>query len=724
MVDFLSICPNCCKESDSSGICPICGIASNDVKNEEYCVPAGSILLDRYYIGKVIGQGGFGITYLGYDTKFKTKIAVKEYFPHGYAYRELHKERHTVYSLSGEKTEFFNRGMEKFIAEAQRLAHFSGAPGIVNVRDYFNENNTAYIVMEFVEGEPLKSILEKRGKLSEAETITIFLPILKTLQRVHAAGILHRDIAPDNIMVEPDGTARLIDFGASAEIDESAATSAAVIKHFYVPEEQYDTNRRRQGSWTDVYAVSATIFKTLEGQNIPDAIERLRGVEFKGFTLPVSKPVSKAVMHGLALLAKDRAQTVDELIQVFSEREALAAYDKTKVKNKFEKAPKPKKEKKIKPKKEKIPKPETEKPTVKKTGIFNKKKLIAVISGIAAVVVVVSAFIVLPKILGEATITDGNETATSTNNLVDNNTETATAIGTVTTARSTSAEVNTTKSPNVTTALAVTEKTVTDGYVENFRLRAAFEALGFGDYTGNLKNGQPDGYGVFTFSKASYEGNFVNGIPHGEGTLIRSYITGSYGNFEYTGDFVNGKYEGQGTLICSYSNDTYNNSEYTGDFVNGEFEGQGKLIRPNNWEKEYTGSFKNGELHGSGVMVDANGTIFEGTWKNGQKNGKFTQYDIIADDEYWKPGKNWIKTIEYIDDLMKPNQTVEQLGYLQDGGIRTDYYVTDPSGDHFLGNSVDDPRTLRHVKVINPDGSFYEWDDVYEGNEWIESISE
>jgi serine/threonine protein kinase len=380
MNEFSHICPNCCNETGGGGgDCPVCGVDAASVKNEEYCIPVGSVLLDRYFIGKAIGQGGFGITYVGYDAKFQTKIAVKEYFPHGYAFRELHKDKHTVYSLSGEKTEFYNRGIEKFITEARRLAQFSGAPGIVNVRDFFNENNTAYIVMEFVEGEPLKDILERRGKLSEIEAKAIFEPILKTLQKVHNSGILHRDIAPDNIMVEPDGTARLIDFGASAEIDDNAATSAAVIKHFYVPEEQYDNNRRRQGPWTDVYAISATIFRALEGETIPDAIERLRGEPFEGFTVTLSEPVKNAVMNGLALFAKDRAQSVDELIEAFSDP-AESTVKKKRKKALFE--------------------------TYKTKKSY--KRIAAILGGIAALVAVLCLVIFLPK----NTVPTGGEAGT------------------------------------------------------------------------------------------------------------------------------------------------------------------------------------------------------------------------------------------------------------------------------------------------------------------------
>jgi serine/threonine protein kinase len=475
MIDFSHICPNCCKESgDGGGYCPVCGTDAADIKNEEFCVPAGSVLLDRYFVGKVIGQGGFGITYLGYDAKLKTKIALKEYFPHGYAFRELHKDKHTVYSLSGEKTEFYNRGIEKFIGEARRLAQFSGSPGIVNVRDYFNENNTAYIVMEFVEGEPLEDILEKRGRLSEAETIAIFQPILKTLQKVHAAGILHRDIAPDNIMVEPDGTARLIDFGAAVEVDESAKTSAAVIKHFYVPEEQYDSNRRRQGPWTDVYALSATIFRAIEGKNLPDALERLRGVEFDGFTVPVSEPVKNAVMNGLALFPKDRSQTVEELLSAFSPGVGTSVYVK----------PKTAKTAVIKPEKKKSPK-------------------IPIALGGVAVIAAVCLVIFLPR----AAVPTGGEIETT----------------------------------------ASVEKQSLDvaqinGDVKDFDYYVQI-GIGPGKYTGNLKDGKPEGKGVYTASSGSYDGEWKNGLPNGFGIIVYNNEIQSV----YEGEWKDGIKNGKGT---------------------------------------------------------------------------------------------------------------------------------------------------------------------------------
>jgi serine/threonine protein kinase len=570
MNDFSHICPNCCMESgDGGGYCPVCGIDAASIKNEEFCIPAGSVLLDRYYVGKVIGQGGFGITYLGYDAKFKTKIALKEYFPHGYAFREIHKDKHTVYSLSGDKTEFYNRGIEKFIAEARRLAQFSGAPGIVNVRDYFSENNTAYIVMEFVEGQPLADILEKRGRLSEAEVTAIFLPIIKTLQKVHAADILHRDIAPDNIMVEPDGTARLIDFGASAEVDESAATSAAVIKHFYVPEEQYDSNRRRQGAWTDVYALCATIFRALEGANLPDALERLRGMPFDGFTVPVSAPVKAAVIHGLALFQKDRAQNVEELLEAFSGvSEGTSVYQK--------------------PKKDKTPKTTV---VTSDNKPKSPKLLIAVLSGVAAIAAV-CLIIFLPR----GSVPTGGELETDTTIAADDfnmsgNVQTAdeavaatgaaaTTTAATTTARTTTAPIQTTTAATTAPETYVENRQYTVDYIGDYKYYGEWNG---GRYTGEWENGKPEGKGVLIHSNGTYDGEWKNGLPNGEGTFINNREW----EREYTGSFVDGIFNGFGVMVNE------DGHTYEGEWKDGVRNGKGSEYHYVSADDEYAREGKN-----------------------------------------------------------------------------------------------------------------------------------
>jgi hypothetical protein len=202
-------------------------------------------------------------------------------------------------------------------------------------------------------------------------------------------------------MVEPDGTARLIDFGASAEVDENAATSVAVIKHFYVPEEQYDTNRRRQGPWTDVYAISATIFRALEGSTLPDSHDRLRGMPFDGFTVTVTPAVKNAVIHGVALFQNDRAQNVDELIQAFSVPSGTAVYKKPKV-------------------------PKTPKTVVANAENPKKsaKQLAAILGGIAAAAAVLCLVIFLPR---TSVPTSGETVTTSAETTTEITTETTIA---------------------------------------------------------------------------------------------------------------------------------------------------------------------------------------------------------------------------------------------------------------------------------------------------------
>jgi serine/threonine protein kinase len=676
MIDFSYICPKCCRETlDDSGYCAVCGTDAATVENEEFCIPAGSVLLDRYFIGKVIGQGGFGITYLSYDTKLKTKIALKEYFPHGFAFRKVHKEKHTVYSLSGEKTEFFVRGLEKFVTEARRLAQFSGSPGIVNVRDYFNENNTAYIVMEFVEGEPLEKLLEQKGSLTEEETINIFLPILKTLQRIHAAGILHRDIAPDNIMVEPDGTARLIDFGASAEVDETAATSAAVIKHYYAPEEQYDSNRRRQGSWTDVYAISATIFRCIEGKNLPDALERLRGVSFDGFTVPVSKPVSKAVIHGLALFAKDRAQTVDELIAAFTGTSDTEVFYKKK-----------KKTTTVTEKSENTKNPK------------NYKRIAAILSGVAALAAAVCLVIFLPR----TAVPVGGEIET--------------------TAVTTSAETATTA---VTTQ--TTEVQYPDGYVSDVSYFAP--GIGLGKYTGNWENNVPNGVGILKTTFGAFDGKWENGIfmervqvgefkysppyqtaapaqttaaqtttaqtTESAETYVEDYQLTIYGlgTGKYTGSFKNNMPYEKGVF-------TYPSGSYDGEWQGGRPNGKGTFVYTG--VGTYTGEVKGAKYDGQGTLELKDGTKYIGEWKNGIKNGKGKQYN--PDD-----GR---------DINRKPGTFQIEEGNFVNGNLSGDYTRTkeNKNGTIIEYNNTDDEQSgtyTRHVVVKNNDGSVDEFDEVF-----------
>ncbi len=318
MVDPSLICMHCMSVLPRTGVvCPACGAHAEELENETNQLPVGSILAGKYLVGCVLGQGGFGITYIGWDLNLGIKLAIKEYYPEGLVGRDS-KTQSTVIPLKGEKGAYFLRGRDKFVEEARTLAKFSGDPGIVSVHDFFNENGTAYIVMDFVEGKTLKQIAEERnGKLSFKETLRYLLPVMDSLGNVHQAGLLHRDISPDNIIVTPEGRAVLLDFGAARRISAMGEHSNTInVKHGYAPEEQYRT-RGEQGPWTDVYALCATIYRLTTGRTPTPAPDRVMSdsplppPNALGADLTLAQQA--AIMKGLAIRGQNRQQSMREL---------------------------------------------------------------------------------------------------------------------------------------------------------------------------------------------------------------------------------------------------------------------------------------------------------------------------------------------------------------------------------------------------------------------------
>ena len=263
--------------SEEYDVCPNCGFTIDaEVENALHMFP-GTVLHDKYVIGKVIGYGGFGVTYLAWDTVLEIKIAIKEYLPSEFSTRAAGQTQVTVFS--GDKTKQFNDGLEKFVDEAKRLAKFRNENGIVKIFDSFSENGTAYIAMEYLQGETLAERLEREKTIPVEESIQLLMPIIESLNRVHDEGIIHRDIAPDNIFLTNKGEVKLIDFGASRYATTSRSRSLTVIiKPGYSAEEQY-RSRGDQGSHTDVYSVGACLYKMITGQTPPDAMERRAQLE-------------------------------------------------------------------------------------------------------------------------------------------------------------------------------------------------------------------------------------------------------------------------------------------------------------------------------------------------------------------------------------------------------------------------------------------------------------
>ncbi len=309
-------------------ICPFCGNDIGDLPSESFSLAAGSVLKDRYILGRVLGNGGFGITYIGYDKSLQRKIAVKEYFPTECASRQSGAVN--VEPYGGERGERYAAGLESFTAEARRLANLTSIEGVVDVYDVFKENNTAYIVMEYLSGETVKEMLNRRKYLGFGTTMNIIVPVLQSLSKVHKEGLIHRDISPENIMRTNQGKIMLIDFGAARRNSLSVSKSLSVIlKPGYAPIEQYD-NKLDQASWTDVYATAATMYKMLTGVTPDNSNSRL----LQDTLVPVSelnenlpKELDPILRRALAVKPEDRTQTAQEFLN-----ELLTIKDPKKVK--------------------------------------------------------------------------------------------------------------------------------------------------------------------------------------------------------------------------------------------------------------------------------------------------------------------------------------------------------------------------------------------------------
>ncbi len=303
---------------DQLDTCPYCGYQFDTPPELPFHLEPGSILEQRYVVGRALGFGGFSVTYIGYDFLMERKVAIKEYFPGEFATRMPNQKNVTVYS--GDREEQFNEGLQKTLDEARRLARFESVPGIVQIYDCFEENGTSYIVMEYLEGMTLDSYIDEHGKMPVDQALSVTLQIAEAMQAVHKTEILHRNIAPDNIFVlnpdDPDHLqVKLFDFGAARYATTKHSKSLSVlIEEGYSPEEQY-RSRGDQGPWTDVYALAATMYKMITGITPQGAMERSVKDELKKpskLGVKISKPMETALMNALNVKIQDRTQTMQD----------------------------------------------------------------------------------------------------------------------------------------------------------------------------------------------------------------------------------------------------------------------------------------------------------------------------------------------------------------------------------------------------------------------------
>ena len=305
-------CPYCMAYIGQEEVCPACGRRPAEFEPSPFHLPPGTLLRGKYLVGSVLGEGGFGITYVGRDLTLDMKVAIKEFYPRDMVSRSAASST-WVYVLKSGAGEGYEKGKDRFLHEARVLALLEKQPAIVRVRDFFEDNNTAYIVMEFVEGITLKDLVAQRGgRLPPGELLELVEPLFNALTVVHDAGLIHRDISPDNIMLE-GSQVRLLDFGCARDTNGDG-TQAIFRKEGYTPPEQYQS--KGQGPWTDVYAFCATLYYCLTGKTPPSAYDRKEKDKLHPPTkmgVPLSEKQEQALLKGLSYAASDRYRSMKEL---------------------------------------------------------------------------------------------------------------------------------------------------------------------------------------------------------------------------------------------------------------------------------------------------------------------------------------------------------------------------------------------------------------------------
>ena len=302
-------------------VCPECGRAYGSANAESFALKPGTILEGKYLVGEMLGQGGFGITYIGFDLLLEQKVAIKEYYPMstGMVSRKGHST--VVWSSAMMGKTGTQKGFDSFLKEARKMAKLGGIPGVVGVKSVFIQNETAYIVMDFIEGETLLKKLQKNGPMDFDSCVKLMTPIMQALAEVHEHGIIHRDISPDNIMVRPDGKLILLDLGAAKDLDiqgndGSVQSSQMVAKHGFSPIEQYSKSGK-VGPWTDIYAMAATIYYCCTGILPPPATDRT--IDDTLACQPLLTQTQFGILADcMRMRPQDRPQSMDTLLQMLT----------------------------------------------------------------------------------------------------------------------------------------------------------------------------------------------------------------------------------------------------------------------------------------------------------------------------------------------------------------------------------------------------------------------
>ena len=631
-------CPHCMREltGHRGGACPFCGFNAQKSPQPAEAMPRNTILNGKYLVGDVLGRGGFGITYIGFDLSLESRVAIKEYYPSGAAMR-----REGESELYWSSTYKFRSSREDaknyFLKEARKMARVENIPSVVRVRETFLANETAYIVMDYVEGETLKARLRREGPMTYTACYALLRPMMQDLCKIHRQGVIHRDISPDNIMIQGDGSVKLLDLGAAKDLNKhSDEVSVPVGKNGYSPMEQY-LNNGRIGPWTDVYALCATIYYACYGKRVPQSLERLEQDTLR-FDLPTREPIPPyvvgALRKGLAVRAADRTQSVDALLDQLEEEQTTIL--RPTLQPGAAPAPVPA----AKPAKKPRPAPARSAAPARPAG---KGKVIGI--GAAAAVAVVSVlcaalFAAKPDVVQvtrDGTPGAGVEAAASSSTA---SSKPASSVD----ASKTESQTKPVDDPGTTSNAETELKNVTNKLVD---------AFGYSQepYTGQWKDGKPYGYGKWNGARTGsgfvYEGNWVDGKACGKGKL--TFIWKNQIGFVKEGEFKNDELNGQGKWT-GYRDDGKTISYiHEGNFTNGKLNGQGKWTGYKDDGKTISfideGNFTNYALNGQGKETRyRNGevdSVYEGEWVNGKRNGQGTKTyaDGRVESGTWKDGE-------------------------------------------------------------------------------------
>ena len=615
-------CPHCMRELTGlrGGACPFCGFNAQKSPQPAEAMPRNTILNGKYLVGDVLGRGGFGITYIGFDLSLESRVAIKEYYPSGAAMRR-EGESELYWSSSYKFHSSREDAKNYFLKEARKMARVENIPSVVRVRETFLANETAYIVMDYVEGETLKARLRREGPMTYTACYALLRPMMQDLCKIHRQGVIHRDISPDNIMIQGDGSVKLLDLGAAKDLNKhSDEVSVPVGKNGYSPMEQY-LNNGRIGPWTDVYALCATIYYACYGVRVPQSLERLEQDTLR-FDLPTREPIPPyvvgALRKGLAVRAADRTQSVDALLDQLEEEQT------TILRPARQPGAAPASVPAAKPAKKPRPAPARSAAPARRT---EKGKVIGI--GAAAAVAVVSVlcaalFAAKPDVVPvtrDAASGAGVEAAASSEEQAAASAGSEASESAAPDKEDVDPEVDASKTDSQTKPVSNpgTTSNVETGLTEVTNEEVAAFGSSFGSYTGQWKDGKPHGYGKWSLkgldSEETYEGNWVDGKACGKGK--RTYISDNIIRQVREGEFKNDKLNGQGkeTLYKDDGKTSWQINE--GNYIDGKLNGYGKetsyLLH-----YVYEGEWVNGKRNGQGTRTYEDGRVESGTWKDGE----------------------------------------------------------------------------------------------------------